>query len=112
MKLHSESLDKVVKLIKLDLDDNVIAESFKSKEIVFHNDRGFKFNLGSDLLTSLGLNNFILFPIFTQNKKYGIMIIDQNMNLKDFGYEDIELLNLLSMNISIHFKNKETEKED
>ncbi len=111
LKLHSESLDKVVKLIKLDLDDNVIAESFKSKEIVFHNDRGFKFNLGSDLLTSLGLNNFILFPIFTQNKKYGIMIIDQNMNLKDFGYEDIELLNLLSMNISIHFKNKETEKE-
>lgn len=111
LKLHSESLDKVVKLIALDIDDNIVAESFKNCEIVYHNDRGFKFNLGSELLTSLGLNNFILFPIFTGRRSYGIIIIDQNMSKKNAQADDIELLNLLSMNISIHFKNKELEKE-
>ena len=111
LKLHSESLDKVVKLITLDLDDNIVAESFKNCEIIYHNDRGFKFNLGSELLTSLGLNNFILFPIFTGKKSYGIILVDQSMSKKNAQADDIELLNLLSMNISIHFKNKELEKE-
>jgi len=36
LKLHSESLDKVVKLINLDLDDNIVADSFKSCEITYH----------------------------------------------------------------------------
>lgn len=111
LKLHSESLDKVVKLIHLDLDDNIIADCFKQGKIICHNDRGFKFKLGSDLLTSLGLNNFILFPIFTINKTYGVIIIDQSMTKRTVQEDDIELLNLLSMNISIHFKNKELEKE-
>lgn len=111
LKLHSESLDKVVKLINLDLDDNIVADSFKASEIVHHNDRGFKFNLGSDLLTSLGLNNFTLFPIFTAKKSYGIIIIDQSIERKNTHEDDRELLNLLSMNISIHLKNKELEKE-
>lgn len=111
LKLHSESLDKVVKLINLDLDDNIVADSFKKCEIVHHNERGFKFNLGSDLLTSLGLNNFTLFPIFTAKKSYGIIIIDQSMEKKNNHEDDKELLNLLSMNISIHLKNKELEKE-
>ena len=111
LKLHSESLDKVVKLINLDLDDNIVADAFKSCEITYHNDRGFKFKLGSELLTSLGLNNFILFPIFTGKKSYGIIIVDQSMTKKPAQVNDIELLQLLSMNISIHFKNKELEKE-
>ena len=111
LKLHSESLEKVVKLINLDLDDNIVADAFKSCEITYHNDRGFKFKLGSELLTSLGLNNFILFPIFTSKKSYGIIIVDQSMTKKPAQINDIELLQLLSMNISIHFKNKELEKE-
>ena len=100
-----------MKLINLDLDDNIVADAFKSCEITYHNDRGFKFKLGSELLTSLGLNNFILFPIFTGKKSYGIIIVDQSMTKKPAQVNDIELLQLLSMNISIHFKNKELEKE-
>jgi signal transduction histidine kinase len=67
--------------------------------------------LGSELLTSLGLNNFILMPVFTQNKSYGLIVIDQSMSKKMIQEDDIELLNLLSMNITIYLKNKELEKE-
>lgn len=111
LKLQTESLDKIIRLISIDLDDNFIAKSFKEQRIIYYNDRGFKYNLGSELLTSLGLNNFILMPVFTQNKSYGLIVIDQSMSKKMIQEDDIELLNLLSMNITIYLKNKELEKE-
>ncbi len=111
LKLQTESLDKIIRLISIDLDDNYIAKSFKKQKIIYYNDRGFKYNLGSELLTSLGLNNFILMPIFTGNKSYGLIVIDQSISKKYIQEEDIELLNLLSMNITIYLKNKELEKE-
>ncbi len=111
LKLQTESLDKIIKLISIELDDNYIARSFKKKKIAYYNDRGFKYNLGSELLTSLGLNNFILMPITTANKSYGLIVIDQSISKKYIQEEDIELLSLLDMNITIYLKNKELEKE-
>ncbi len=111
LKLQTESLDKIIRLISIELDDNYIAKSFKEQKIIYYNDRGFKYNLGSELLTSLGLNNFILMPVYTENKSYGLIVIDQSISKKYIQEEDIELLNLLSMNITIYLKNKELEKE-
>ena len=111
LKLQTESLDKIVKLITVDLDDNLIAQSVLKNKTMYYNDRGFKYNLGSELLISLGLNNFILVPIFTVNKRYGLIIVDHSVTKKRINEEDIEMFNLLSLHMTIYLKNKELESE-
>lgn len=111
LKLQTESLDKIVKLISVELDDNLIAKSLLENKIFYYNDRGFKYNLGSELLISLGLNNFILMPVFTVNKRYGLVIVDHSVTKKRINQEDIEMFNLLSLHMTIYLKNKELENE-
>lgn len=109
LKLQTESIEKIVKLITIDLGENIISESFDKNKIIFYNDRGFKYNLGSELLTSIGLNNFAILPLYTKSKKYGVIVVDHCTRKKKISDVDLEMFRLLVLHMSIYLKNKELE---
>ena len=54
------TLTKLVTLIKIPFkDDNLLGKALKEKRIIYHNDKGYRYNLGNDLFKSLGINNFL-----------------------------------------------------
>lgn len=109
LKLQTESIEKIVKLITIDLGENIISESFDKNKIIYYNDRGFKYNLGSELLTSIGLNNFAVLPLYTKSKKYGVIVVDHCTRKKKITDVDLEMFRLLVLHMSIYLKNKELE---
>lgn len=107
-----KELKDVVPLIKIPFsEDNILSRALKSKDIIYYNDKGYKHNLGNDLFKSLGLKNFLIFPIFNVDYYSGVIICDYFIKDKEITEEDIELLKLLLMNISIKLKSKINEED-
>ncbi|ADO82447.1 sensor histidine kinase [Ilyobacter polytropus] len=111
-RFQSESLNELVSYIKIPVrKPSLMAESVKDKKIIYHNDRGYKYNLGNEFLMSLGLNNFIIIPIYSNERDYGCILVDNFMKDRVVTTEEVELLNLLILNLGIHFKNRILEEE-
>lgn len=111
-RFQSESLNELVSYIKIPVrKPSLLAEAVNDKKIIYHNDRGYKYNLGNEFLMSLGLNNFIIIPIYSNERDYGCILVDNFMKDRVVTTEEVELLNLLILNLGIHFKNRILEEE-
>lgn len=107
-----KDLEEIIQLIKIPFsEDNIISSALKDREIKYYNNKGYKYNLGNDLFNSLGLNNFLIFPVYNIDYYTGVMVFDYYIKEKKISEEDIELLKLLLMNISIKFRSKVEEEE-
>ena len=107
-----KELKDVVPLIKIPFsEDNILSRALKNRDIIYYNDKGYKYDLGNDLFKSLGLKNFLVFPIFNVDYYSGVIICDYFTKNKEITEEDIELLRLLLMNISVKLKSKINEED-
>ena len=106
------TLTKLVALIKIPFkDDNLLGKALKEKRIIYHNDKGYKYNLGNDLFKSLGINNFLIFPIYSESRNYGCILVDYFGKDNIISQEEAELMTLLCINTSIRIGNKMLEEE-
>ena len=111
-KFQIDELNKLVKLIKIPFkNENLIAKALIEKRIVFKNDKGYKYNLGNELFKSFGINNFLIMPIYSETRNYGCIVIDYFGKENSISQEEVELLTLLFLNISIRIKNRTIEEE-
>ncbi|MDR3258129.1 MAG: ATP-binding protein [Fusobacteriaceae bacterium] len=105
-------IDKLVKLIKVPFkDDSLLKKSIVEKRVICHNEKGYKFDFGNDLFKSMGINNFLIFPIIDKSRNYGCVLVDNFGRNKIITKEDIELITLLFINISMKIINKNLEEE-
>lgn len=105
-------LKDVVPLIKIPFTgDNIASKSLKNKTVIYYNDKGYKYNIGNDLFKSLGLNNFLIFPVYNVDYYSGVIICDYFTKDKKITKADIELLKLLLMNVSVKLRNKINEED-
>lgn len=105
-------LKEVVPLIKIPFSgDNIASKALKSKEVIYFNDKGYKYDIGNDLFKSLGLNNFLIFPVYNVDYYSGVIICDYFIKDKKITKSEIELLKLLLMNVSVRLKNKINEED-
>lgn len=93
------------------LEDSLVKKAFDSRKIIAINDKGYRYNMGSDLLKAIGLNNFFIFPIYGIGKYSGVIIVDNYVKEDIINKEELELLNLLALNFSVSVKNKENTKK-
>lgn len=106
------TLTKLVALMKIPFkDDNLLGKALKEKRIIYHNDKGYKYNLGNDLFKSLGINNFLIFPVYSESRNYGCILVDYFGKDNLISQEEAELMTLLCINTSIRIGNKMLEEE-
>ena len=111
-KFQIEELDKLIHLIKIPFkSENLIAKALIEKRIISYNEKGYKYTLGNDLFKSLGIKNFLIMPIYSEVRNYGCIVVDYYGKDNIISQEEIELLTLLFLNISIRIKNKTLEEE-
>lgn len=111
-KFQIEEIAELVKLIKIPFkNSNLIAKSLLEKRIIFQNDKGYKHELGNELFKSLGINNFLIMPIYSETRNYGCIVVDYFGKDDKVTQEEVELLTLLFLNISIRIKNRTLEEE-
>ena len=111
-KFQIEKLQKLIKLIKIPFkSENLIAKALIEKRIIYRNDKGYRCCLGNDLFNSLGINNFLIMPIYSEHRNYGCIVVDYFGKDDKITQEEIELLALLFLNISVRIKNKNLEEE-
>lgn len=111
-KFQIEEIAELVKLIKIPFkNSNLIAKSLLEKRIIFQNDKGYKHELGNELFKSLGINNFLIMPMYSETRNYGCIVVDYFGKDNKVTQEEVELLTLLFLNISIRIKNRTLEEE-
>jgi len=111
-RFQRESLDEIISFIKISIrEESLLSESLLEKKIIYYNDKSYKYNLGNELLQSMGFNNFIIIPIYSNDRDFGCIVIDNFMKKRKVTEEEVELLNLLILNLGTHFKNKSLEEE-
>ena len=74
-------------------------------------DKGYRYNLGNDLFKSLGINNFLIFPVYSETRNYGCILVDYFGKNNVISQEEAELMTLLCINTSIRIGNKMLEEE-
>lgn len=105
------NLNKLVHLIKIPFkEESMLVKSLKEKRVIYHNDKGYKYNLGNDLFKSFGINNFLLFPVYNNNRNYGCILVDYFGKSRKISEEEAELMTLLSINTAIRLENKTMEE--
>ena len=107
-----KDLDSLVKYIKIPYkSNNLIAKALIERKVVYFNQKGYKYNLGNDLFKSLGINNFLIIPIYSKKRNIGCILVDYFDFNKLITQEEYELINLLAMNVSMRIRNKHLEEE-
>lgn len=107
-----KDLDSLVKYIKIPYKgNNLIGKALIDRKVVFFNQKGYRFNLGNDLFKSLGINNFLIIPIYSRKRNIGCILVDYFDSDKTITQEEYELINLLSMNVSMRVRSKHLEEE-
>lgn len=111
-KFQINELNELVTFMKIPFkNNNLLSQSLIERKILYYNDKGYKYDLGNDLLKSIGLNNFLIFPIYNENRYSGVILIDYYTRDRKISLEEVELLNLLSMNLSVRMQNKVLEED-
>lgn len=111
-RFQKEAIDDILTYIKVSIrEKSLLSESLLEKKIIYYNDKSYKYNLGNELLQSMGFNNFIIIPIYSNDRDYGCLILDNFMKDHKITHEEVELLNLLILNLGTHFKNRYLEEE-
>ncbi|WP_022819231.1 ATP-binding protein [Fusobacterium russii] len=101
-----KDLKNLLPLLKVKYEPgHLFWESMESGKIIYHNDKGYKFNFGNELFKSLGFTNFLIFPISDQDIKIGCILLDYFGTEKKISDEEVEVLTLLLMNLIIRVKN-------
>ncbi|MGL5377546.1 MAG: HAMP domain-containing sensor histidine kinase [Cetobacterium sp.] len=107
-KFQLKNLKELILFTKIPINnENLLAKSFKEQKIIYKNDVGYKYDFGNDVLKAVGLKNFFIFPIHGAGKYSGVIVVDNYTKDIRINQEELELLNLLSMNFSIGINNKE-----
>jgi len=105
-------IDKLVKLIKVPFkEESLLKKTIVERRVLYHNEKGYKYNFGNDLFRSMGINNFLIFPIVDKKRNYGCVLVDNFGKEKKITKEDAELMTLLQINISMKLSNKNLEEE-
>ncbi|MGL5963451.1 MAG: ATP-binding protein [Fusobacteriaceae bacterium] len=105
-------LDSLIKYIKIPYKgDNLIGKALIERKVSYFNQKGYIFDLGNDLFKSLGINNFMIIPIYSRKRNIGCIVVDYFDSDKTITQEEYELMNLLSMNVSMRIRNKHMEEE-
>lgn len=111
-RFQKEAIDDILAYTKVSIrEKSLLSESLLEKKIIYYNDKSYKHNLGNELLQSMGFNNFIIIPIYSNDRDYGCLILDNFMKDHKITHEEVELLNLLILNLGTHFKNRYLEEE-
>ncbi len=111
-KFQVRDLKEMLPLLKTKFENgNLFWESLKKRKIIYYNDKGYKYNFGNDIFKSIGLNNFLILPIFGGNKKVACILLDYFGRDKKISEEEVELMTLFLMNINIKVKNNLSEEE-
>ena len=107
-KFQLKNLKELILFTKVPINnESLLAKSFREQKIIYKNDDGYKYDLGNDVLKAVGLKNFFIFPIHGAGKFSGVVLVDNYTKDVRINQEELELLNLLSMNFSIGINNKE-----
>ncbi|MGL4641446.1 MAG: ATP-binding protein [Cetobacterium sp.] len=107
-KFQLKNLKELILFTKVPINnESLLAKSFREQKIIYKNDDGYKYDLGNDVLKAVGLKNFFIFPIHGAGKFSGVILVDNYTKDVRINQEELELLNLLSMNFSIGINNKE-----
>ncbi|MDO4691010.1 MAG: ATP-binding protein [Fusobacterium sp.] len=101
-----KDLSNLLPLLKIKYEPgHLFWDSMESGKIIYHNEKGYKFNFGNELFKSLGFTNFLIFPISDEELKVGCILIDYFGKEKEVSSEEVEVLTLLLMNLVIRVKN-------
>lgn len=101
-----KDLGNLLPLLKIKYEPgNLFWESMHKGEIIYHNEKGYKFNFGNELFKSLGFSNFLILPISDKDMKLGCILVDYFGKKKKVSAEEVEVLTLLLMNLVIRVKN-------
>ncbi|MGL4403932.1 MAG: ATP-binding protein [Fusobacteriaceae bacterium] len=107
-----KELETLVNHIKIPYKgNNLIGKSLIERKVIFYNQKGYRFNLGNDLFKSLGIKNFLIIPIYSKKRNIGCILVDYFDSDKIITQEEYELINLLSMNVSMRIRSKHLEEE-
>lgn len=102
-----KDFDRLVKLINIPIDgENIMARALINREIYVSSEPAYLQNLGNDFFQSLGINNFMIAPIYDKNRNYGCILLDNFYRDKVFSLTDIELMKTLFANINTKIDNK------
>lgn len=105
-KFQISELENLLPLLKVKFENgNILKESMLSKKIIYHNDKGYKYNFGNDIFKSLGLNNFLILPIVDRDVNLGCIILDYFGKENLISDEEVEVMMLFLMNLIIRVKN-------
>ncbi len=107
-----KQLNDVIRLINIPFSsDNFISNCLRNREISFVNDKGYRNNLGNDLFNGLGLNNYIVIPIYNIDYYSGVILFDYYTKENLVSAEDAELIKILMLNVTTKLKNKLEQEE-
>lgn len=107
-----KELESLVKSIKIPYSpNNLIGKSLKEKRIIYFNEKGYKYELGNTLFKGLGVDKFMILPIYAKNRNYGVIVVDYFGKNNKISHDEFELIKLLIINLTIRISNKITEEE-
>lgn len=105
-------LGRLIKSIKIPYEKtNLLGKCMDIKQVIYYNQKGYKFDLGHDIFKGLGINKFMILPVYSKNRDYGCILVDYFAKDKEITPEEYELMNLLTLQISMRIKNKILEEE-
>ncbi|MBS9775597.1 MAG: GAF domain-containing protein, partial [Fusobacterium sp.] len=111
-KFQIKDLNNMLPLLKSKFErGNLFWDSLKTRKIIFHNDKGYKYDFGNDIFKSIGLNNFLILPIVDGGKKVACILVDNFGNNREISKEEVELMKLLLINLNIRVRNNFSEEE-
>ena len=111
-KFQIKDMESLLPLLKVKYEKtNLFWEAVHNLKVIYHNDKGYKYNFGNDMFKAIGINNFMIIPIADKDINKGCLLIDYFGKDLLISEEEVEVMNLLLLNLMIRVKNKELEEE-
>ena len=105
-KFQVNNIKELMPLLNVEYEPGgMFWESMENSKIIYHNDKGFKYNYGNKLYLTLGLNNFMILPIADKDIKIGCILVDYFGKNNLISEEEVEVNSLLLMNLLTRIKN-------
>lgn len=112
-KFQIEDMENLLPLLKVNFQEpNILWESINKRKIIYHNDKGYRFDFGNDLFKAMGISNFMILPLADVGINVGCILIDYFGKDYKITKEEVEVMMLLLLNLNIRIKNRYTEEEN